>query len=467
MQNFASAGAAVPQAGQRRSSGEPQDMQKRACTGFSVPQFPQDCVAIVIQDTPSRPAAKMHAVSEEPLARRLAVEGGHLLRWRPAVVVVGLFARLARLRAYALWPDISQPLLIMDVGSPRACAWLSATFRFGEGTRRRPSPATWNALRGRGLLVGGPSRLVIEAAERALGRQPKRPRLSLYSPSGAADSKGTCFVFEPGRREPTVVVKAMSDPRFAARLRREIESVEALRAKLAGIADVVDALPLPPLYAGEVGGDYVVAQGLDPLAQATGREDRPAALAWLRAFQRATTKDEMAWGPDDDERELAFVRDAWRRVRPQMEEIVVDRMSRLLQQMHGIAVRRCAVHGDFWRGNIAGGGGRLRVYDWEWFEPEGRPFLDLWLYELGQLRQAARRREVDLAAATADALSRVQRELRARDEDARFALATAASSIGLITFRERHATGMPGGGEEASIRVMTAVEQLLLDDEAG
>ena len=38
MQKRASGGAAVPQLGQRCSSGAPQDMQKRAPAGFSLPQ---------------------------------------------------------------------------------------------------------------------------------------------------------------------------------------------------------------------------------------------------------------------------------------------------------------------------------------------------------------------------------------------------------------------------------------------
>jgi hypothetical protein len=41
MQKRASAGAGVPQLGQRRSSAAPQLMQKRAPAGFSVPQDPQ------------------------------------------------------------------------------------------------------------------------------------------------------------------------------------------------------------------------------------------------------------------------------------------------------------------------------------------------------------------------------------------------------------------------------------------
>jgi hypothetical protein len=41
MQNFASGGAGVPHEGHRRSIAAPQDMQKRACGGFSVPQLVQ------------------------------------------------------------------------------------------------------------------------------------------------------------------------------------------------------------------------------------------------------------------------------------------------------------------------------------------------------------------------------------------------------------------------------------------
>jgi hypothetical protein len=41
MQNFAAAGAGVPQAGQRRSSADPHDMQNFAPAGFAVPQLSQ------------------------------------------------------------------------------------------------------------------------------------------------------------------------------------------------------------------------------------------------------------------------------------------------------------------------------------------------------------------------------------------------------------------------------------------
>jgi hypothetical protein len=49
MQNRACGGAMEPQEGQRRSSALPQDMQKRAWSGFSVPQVSQARPAIRLQ----------------------------------------------------------------------------------------------------------------------------------------------------------------------------------------------------------------------------------------------------------------------------------------------------------------------------------------------------------------------------------------------------------------------------------
>jgi hypothetical protein len=41
MQNLAWANASAPQFEQRRASGDPHDMQKRAAAGLAVPQLPQ------------------------------------------------------------------------------------------------------------------------------------------------------------------------------------------------------------------------------------------------------------------------------------------------------------------------------------------------------------------------------------------------------------------------------------------
>ena len=67
MQNFASAGATVPQDGQRRSSPVPHDMQNRACGGFSVPQLSQTLPAIVNRSsTEQMPADRENDRDEWP-----------------------------------------------------------------------------------------------------------------------------------------------------------------------------------------------------------------------------------------------------------------------------------------------------------------------------------------------------------------------------------------------------------------
>jgi hypothetical protein len=304
----------------------------------------------------------------------------------------------------------------------------------------------------------------LEAAERGLGGSIRKPRLAIYSSTGETYLKAMCFIFEQGRLAPEVAVKMMPDQRFATRLRAETDFVEAIRKRLADATQLTVALPLPPLYAGDVRGDYVVVQRPDSLASATGQCDRSKALAWLRDFHAATTVGTPAWGPADDRAELEHVRYAWNRLRPDREAAVASRVAELLASQHGCSAPRCAVHGDFWHGNLACEADNLRVYDWEWAEAEGRPFFDLWMYELGELRERAQRGEQNLARATSDSVERVRRELEIRGVDARFGLATLAPAVGRITFRERRATGFPGGAEATSVHVMAAVEELLLSD---
>lgn len=382
-----------------------------------------------------------------------------MLSWRPAVVAAGLVSRAAGRAAYTVWPSREHPLVVVDIGYPPAAAWLQS-FR-SRRRRRFPDAATWNVLRARGLMLGPPSRLALQAAGSALGRPARRPRLALYSGTGETYLKVTCFLFEEGATEPLLVIKMMPDERFAPRLHFETEVVEVLRAALTGQPELTSTLPLAPLFAGEIAGDYLVAQPLDPLA-AGEPPDRETAIGWLRAFQGATGSPPAPWGSDDDERELWLVRDAWRRARPDREGTVAGRVAELLLELHGSPVSNCAVHGDFWLGNLARLDGKLRVYDWEWAELKGRPFFDIWMYELGELRQRAESGATRLEEPLAESLDRVRKALEERGIDARFALATLAPAIGLITFRERRATGQPGGGEESSRHLMMAAEELLL-----
>ena len=392
-------------------------------------------------------------------AIRLALEPRVELSWRPAVVAAGLIARLAGRSAYTLWPSADRPLAVVDVGYPPAAEWLQ---RFGfKRTRRLPDAATWSALRARVLVAGPPSGLALAAAERALGRPAREPRLALHSGTGETYLKVNCFLFERGAREPALVIKMMPDASFAPRLHFETEVVEVLRAALGEQhPEMTETLPLAPLFAGDVAGDYLVVQALDPLAEGQ-RPSREQAAGWLRSFQAATASGSRPWDAGDDRRELEPVADAWRRARPDREPSLSRRVAELLRELHGSDVPTCAVHGDFWLGNLACRDGRLRVYDWEWSELKGRPLFDIWMLELGDLRQRGDAGETGFASDLANALGRVQAELRERGVDERFALATLAPVLGLIAFRERRATGMPGGGEESSRKLMVAAEELL------
>ncbi|HEX9093430.1 MAG TPA: phosphotransferase [Coriobacteriia bacterium] len=271
-----------------------------------------------------------------------------------------------------------------------------------------------------------------------------------------------CFVFESLAAEPTLVVKAMPEARYAGRLRHETEIVESIRRRLGPSSPAAAALPLAALFAGTAADDYVVVQPVDPLAGNTGRiDDRAAALAWLRSFQEGTAITTRAWEDADTAAALDSVRYAWRRERSVSAEAIIAQVDGLLQALEGQLVRRCAVHGDFWRGNIARGDGELRVYDWEWAEEQGTPFFDLWTFELGVLRKKAEDGECDLRQPLVEAVARVSAELEAQGLHRGFALATLAPSLARLVFRVRRATGLPGGAEAESVRLMAAVEGLL------
>jgi hypothetical protein len=393
-------------------------------------------------------------------ALRLLADRGRRTTRRPAAVAAALGGRLGAPRAYTVWPSVEHPQFAADVATPATAAWLRDTFEPDARARRFPNPATWSALRTRGLLWGPPSRLVTSALA-AVGRQPDGVRLALYSPTGQSNSKIACFTFPGGSEEPDLVVKAMPERRFSDRLRHETEAVEAIRRRVPADGAVAAALPLAPLVAETVAGDYVVVQPVDPLASATGSGTEAAPLAWLQAFQAATTRTSAPWSATDIAAGLDLVRDAWGRARPAAVGALAARAEALLRGLEGQQVSRCAVHGDFWSGNVAQRGDALRVYDWEWTRDTGTPFFDLWTWELGPLRRRAERAEGDLVEPLAAASERVAAQLRDHGADPRFALATLAPSLAELTFRVRRATGRAGGAEAESALLMDAAAELL------
>jgi hypothetical protein len=392
-------------------------------------------------------------------ALRLVASDGRLVSWRPLVLTIGGLARVGSIRAHTIWPSAAHPYVAMDVGYPPAAEWFRNTM---ESPRWRfPGAATWNVLRARAVLLGPADGLAVAAAERALGHANRRRRFVLYVHTGHPISKALCFVFEPGEAEPSVVVKAMPFRRFKGRLQAEVERLASVRAVVAHDREVAAALPPAPLYAGEIGDDYVVVEQADPLAGAAGRDDRAAAMSWLEGFQTVSSRGATPWSEEDDADVLSSIDDAWGRARPSSRAGVAERTRALLADLRGSRVPRCAVHGDFWRGNIARDGGRLRIFDWEWAELQGTPMFDRWTYELAELRMRASRGEHDLADPLARALERVTADLAPTELASELALATLPAVLARLAYRIRNATGLDDRMETPSALVMTAVEEVL------
>lgn len=404
----------------------------------------------------------MNTPSQGTPALRLITDRARVVTNRPAVLLGGLLARTGLVRAYTLWPSVAAPILVIGASDRRAATWMNQTLRLRS--RRLPiDSATWNVARARGLMLRPGRTLVLEAVEEGIGRPVRDPRVAFYG-TGGPHPKLHCFVFEGNAAEPIAVAKAMAVQSEGAHLERETENVEIVRERLAASPDVAAALPEPPLAAIWVGGDYVVVEPVDPLARYTGRADREPAMEWLRRFQDGTAAGTEPWGEADDAESRELVETAWGRARPELLAEVKQRMAALAAELRGAEVPRSAVHGDFWRGNMASDGTSMRVFDWEWLALKGAPFFDLWTYDLAELRQEAHYGERDFAAPVSEAVDRVRRELAARGIDERFALLTLAPTIGHLTFRVRTRMGYAGGNEEVSTHVMVGAEQVLLGE---
>jgi hypothetical protein len=392
------------------------------------------------------------------LALRLLARRGRVVTARRGVVAHAARARLGG-RTYTLWPDARQPMISADMGYPPTAEWLRRTMV--PTLRRAPDAAAWMSLRAGAALIAEREGLAVEVGAR-VAPTPAPLRLAMYSPSGQPVSKIVCFLLPEGEVEPRIVVKAMAEPRFSARLRAESTLLEAIRSRIRHEPDVARTLPPAPLLAGEVAGEFVLAEPFDALGSATGSGTHDAAIEWLRGFQAASVVGERRWDEEDERAALRGAEDAWRLAGLPTGDALVARTRALLVPLRGTVVPRCAVHGDFWRENVAAVDGAVRVYDWEWARVDGAPMFDLWTYDLAELRLRARRGEGSLEPQLEVALERVRGELRQRRLDDRFALATLGPVLGALSFRVRTRLAMPDEMERHSIAVMRAAEQLLL-----
>src|SRR5207253_5680436 len=266
--------------------------------------------------------------------------------------------------------------------------------------------------------------------------------VSLYSPSGCR-GKLTCFIGEAGRTEPTVVVKAMARRSHGWWLRQEVENLRAVRDLLS--QPTAHALLPPPLLAAEIEGEYLVVesycafdQWCDPSPLA-----RTRAHAWLRDFHRETVSERAELSESDVQAALACVARAWTLVRPHGAQRVARVTERLLHDLRGVPLVRCATHGDFSACNIAGVDGQLKVLDWEWSRLDGSPYVDLWSYQLAQLHLEAAGVE-GLDQRVRAAVEHVEGELETVGVDPGFALATLPVVLSEQVIRVRRTLGAAG-----------------------
>jgi peptidoglycan/xylan/chitin deacetylase (PgdA/CDA1 family) len=391
-------------------------------------------------------------------ALSLIASHGLLIRGRKRTIAVGLLGRLGIPAIHVLWPEPAAPQLVTSPGAPHTGAWMTRRFEPIEQRRHTDRAATWAALRGRAAFVGRGTGQAVELAEAALGHPLNDPHVAVFRASNSPWVKALAFVWHDGNREPSLVVKRMPYALEPCHLRHETEIVAVLRDMLAGHR-LAATLPPAPLLVGERDGLYVVVEPVDPLGGRHGAPDRARALSWLRELHSATARP-RPWGPQDDESVLALTRSSYAEAGLGCEDALCEHIRAGLEALRGAAVPLVVEHRDFWAGNIAATPDEMRVYDWEWTAIDGRPFFDLWTWELADLRHAPSAGAGHDLSMLAESLRFVERELVARDIDPAFARLTLPAVIGEITFRGDRATG--GRIEKAqSVRVMDAAAQLV------
>jgi hypothetical protein len=365
------------------------------------------------------------------------------------------------INAVATWPSARHPTVALDMRDATAGAWIPPLLPL-RARALGLHPRAWQSARARALVVSHGQPALVSAAEAVIGRKLAGPRVSLYSSSACA-GKVTCFISESGKATPTVVVKAMADPRDAWWLREEVRKLGAVRARLS--SELKDALLPEPLFAGELNDEYVVVEAFCSLENWGDRSvaARARAHAWLRDFHRCTNRGVALWHRSDTIAAMASVGAAWSLVRPRVAQTIMGACESRLSQLEGCQLPRCAVHGDFSAGNLAFAHGRLKVLDWEWADLDGTPHFDLWCYELAELhRRMGKLGPREAEGLLRDSLDLVEAQLASAGVEPDFALATLPVVLSELVVRVRRTLGTAGLWELRGGDLMAAVERLVI-----
>jgi aminoglycoside phosphotransferase (APT) family kinase protein len=199
------------------------------------------------------------------------------------------------------------------------------------------------------------------------------------------NAKLTILLVEPGSGRPTLVVKAATTDDAARAIEAEMDTLHGLRQlhpwrSLHTLPSVVDLLELdgrPAMVTTAVAGEPMSTSYLR--WRHTSSHDRvaadfAAASAWLAEFQSETAAEpaplDLGSGVASRLRER-FAGD---------DRLGADiaRLDRIYERLRANLVKRSAVHGDFWFGNLLTTGERVSgVVDWEAGAVAGEPVRDL------------------------------------------------------------------------------------------
>jgi aminoglycoside phosphotransferase (APT) family kinase protein len=241
------------------------------------------------------------------------------------------------------------------------------------------------------MTVADPPREAIEAA----ATRPHRSLRAFIEDTGLhsvvigvskdPNAKLTILLVASGGEQPTLVVKAPTTDAAARAVEGEIDVLQGLcrlhpwrvMHTVPRVVTVVDFAGRPAMVTSAVPGMPIAASYLRWRHTASRERvaaDFAAAAAWLAELQ-AETAGELA--PLD----LAGGVSARLRERFGDDELLgsdLERLAEMHQRLNKNLVRRTAVHGDFWPGNVLLSAGRVTgVVDWEAGSLAGEPVRDI------------------------------------------------------------------------------------------
>lgn len=397
------------------------------------------------------------AVEGTTPAMLLLASHGVLIRSRAGTAAAGLAGRLGLSAVHVLWPDAISPRLVTSPTAPHTLAWMTQTC---ESLEQYHDPTHAAKRRPRAVFIGRGTGRAVELAEAALGHTLTDPHVAIFSASDSRCGKALAFVWHDGNDEPSFVVKCMPYPLHPCPLRHEREVLVYLREQL-GDHWLAATLPPAPLIVEDRDGSYTV---VEPVAALAGRHvavEHARAERWLRALH-SRLQSVRPWGLEDEGTVLERTRRAYREAGVGDQSALCERMRAELIPLRGASVPLVVEHRDFWSGAIHANADELFVYDWEWARLEGRPFFDLWTYELAELRRFENGGEADDAARLQSSTHRVEAELLVRGIDPAFARLMLPFVIGEIVLSGDRGTRrcFP---EWQWLRMMRAAERLVLD----